>query len=152
VADLDITDEEYKRAESIFNSFKCKSFRDYCRIYIKAITLLNSDVFLKFISFSMKNFGLSPAHSTSLPGFVYDACMFSIKKPFELISDDSILKFLAESIRGGPSFSTTRFAASNSERLRNYNPVQTRKEIIFIDLNSLYPHCLSQYQGIADYQ
>lgn len=152
VLDSHISAQDYEHAKSIYEKYNCQTFQDYSRLYLKAITLLLSDIFMKFITYSQQHFGLSPAHCTSLAGFSYDCCMFSLKDKFEYIFDESIINFLSESIRGGPAFSVTRLARSNTERLGAANvKAEDRKEIIFCDLNSIYAYCLSQYQAISSY-
>ncbi len=43
-----ISDEDYKHAQNVYNTFKCNDFGDYHRLYLKADVLLLADVLQHF--------------------------------------------------------------------------------------------------------
>ena len=47
------TEDDYKRAELVWNTFNCQTFEDYHDIYLKADVLLLTDVFEKFRSMNV---------------------------------------------------------------------------------------------------
>ena len=48
--------------------FKMKLLSDYHHLYLKTAVLLLTDVFEKFIDWSLKYYGLDPCHYFSSPG------------------------------------------------------------------------------------
>ena len=44
-----ISDEDYKHAENVYNTFKCKDFGDYHWLYLKTDVLFCWQIFLKIL-------------------------------------------------------------------------------------------------------
>ena len=66
--DEDISDDDYQHAINVWNTFKCKSIRDYHNLYLKSDVLLLSDVFENFRKTCLKHYNLDPAHYYTSPG------------------------------------------------------------------------------------
>ena len=64
-----------------------KTMRDYHELYLKCDALLSADVFEKFRSNSLKDYGLCPSHYLSAPGLSWDAMLKMTKIELELILD-----------------------------------------------------------------
>ena len=64
-----------------------KTMRDYHELYLKCDALLLADVFEKFRSNSLKDYGLCPSHYLSAPGLSWDAMLKMTKIELELILD-----------------------------------------------------------------
>ena len=60
--------KEYQRACDAWKVFKIKNLGEYHDLYLKTVVLLLCDVFEKFISVCLKDYGLDPCHSFSSPG------------------------------------------------------------------------------------
>ena len=68
-----ITDDQYKRAQTVWKTFQMTTTREYMETYSLSDTLLLCEVFERFKNESMINFGIEPGHFLSLPGFAYQA-------------------------------------------------------------------------------
>ena len=65
--DCRISEGEYQRACDVWKVFEIKSLRQYRDLYLKTDVLLLCDVFEKFISICLKDYGLDPCHYFSSP-------------------------------------------------------------------------------------
>ena len=63
-----ISEEEYLRANKVWNVFGMKCFGEYHDLYLKCDVLLLCDVFERFISTCLEYYGLDLCHYFSSPG------------------------------------------------------------------------------------
>lgn len=70
-----ISDEEYARAQTIWEKIGCGSFMDYHDIYLKTDVLLLADVFENFRDTAMTQYGLDPANFYTAPGLSWAAML-----------------------------------------------------------------------------
>ena len=63
-----ITEKEYQRTCNVWKVFSIKNLGEYHDLYLKTDVLLLCDVFEKFISVCLKDYGLDPCHYFSSPG------------------------------------------------------------------------------------
>jgi hypothetical protein len=105
-----ITDEDYDRAQKIWHTSGCKTFKDYHDHYLKTDVLLLADVFENFREMGMKYYGLDPSHYLTLPSYSFDACLKFIGVEQELLTDPEMHLFVESSIRGGISVFSNRQA------------------------------------------
>ena len=89
--------------------------------------LLLCDVFKKFISVCLKNYGLGPAHFISSPGLSWDSMLRMTGIQLEKINNIDIHLFLEKGMRVGVSYISKRYS-KNCEII----------EIIYWDVNNLY--------------
>ena len=61
--------------EKIWDKFEMKNMGDYHDHYLRRDILLSADVSEKFISTSLKFYGLDPCHCFSSPGLNWDAVL-----------------------------------------------------------------------------
>ena len=73
--DCGISEKEYQRACNVWKVFKIKNLGEYHDLYLKADVLLLCDVFEKFISVCLKDYGLDPSHYYGSPGVSWDAML-----------------------------------------------------------------------------
>ncbi|KAG1650299.1 hypothetical protein GQR58_028156 [Nymphon striatum] len=73
--DSNISDDDYKHAQSVWNIFKMKSMRDYHDLYLKTDVLHLADVFENFRDVCLQNYILDPAWYYTAPGLAWDAAL-----------------------------------------------------------------------------
>ena len=60
---------------SCLKKMRLKHLGEYHDLYVQSDTLLLADVFEKFRNMCIKVYELDPAHSLSLPGLAWQACI-----------------------------------------------------------------------------
>ena len=103
--------------------------------------LLLVDSFEKFISTCLKSYNINPCRYFSAPGLSWDAMLKMTKIEFEKISDPDKYMFFEQEMRGGVSYINKRY----SEASKN-------KHILYLDMNNLYGHAMSQYLPYANFK
>ena len=98
--DEDISDDDYQHAINVWNTFKCKTIRDYHDLYLKSDVLLLADVFGNFRKTCLKHYNLDPAHYYTSPGLAWDACLKETSQKLELLYDYDMLMMFEKGIRG----------------------------------------------------
>ncbi len=63
-----ISDKDYTHAQKVWNTFNCKTMRDYHDLYLKTDTLLLADVMTEFRRTCEKAYGLEALHYYTSPG------------------------------------------------------------------------------------
>ena len=142
--DEDISDDDYQHAINVWNTFKCKSIRDYHDLYLKSDVLLLSDVFENFRKTCLKHYKLDPAHYYTSPGLAWDACLKETGQQLQLLHDYDILMMFERCIRGGITHISKRYAEANNKYMKNYNPNEESSYIQYLDANNLYGWAMTQ--------
>ena len=70
-----ITQEEYERAQRVWETFDLKNMGDYHDLYVTTDTLLLAGVFENFRRVCKQNYGLDPANYYTAPGLSWDALL-----------------------------------------------------------------------------
>ena len=142
--DEDISDDDYQHAINVWNTFECKSIRDYHNLYLKSDVLLLSDVFENFRKTCLKHYNLDPAHYYTSPGLAWDACLKETGQKLQLLHDYDKLMMFERGIRGGISHISKRYAEANNKYMKDYNPDKESTYIQYLDANNLYGWAMSQ--------
>lgn len=71
------------------------------------------EVFERFRTESMNNFGIEPGHFLSLPGMAYQAFLKTTGVELDYITDEEIYTMLKDNLRGGHSFASQRYDESS---------------------------------------
>ena len=142
--DEEITDEDYQHAIKVWNTFGCKTIRDYHNLYLKSDVMLLTDVFENFRKTCLHHYKLDPAHYYTSPGLAWDACLKTTGQYLELLHDYDMLMMIERGIRGGITHISKRYAEANNKYMKNYNPDVKSTFIQYLDANNLYGCAMSQ--------
>ena len=88
-----ISEEEYQRACDVWKVFKFKTLGQYHDLYLKTDVLLLWDVFERFISVCLADYGLDLCHYFSSPGRSWDAILKMTGIKLEKVSDIDVHLF-----------------------------------------------------------
>ena len=86
------------------------------------------------------------------PGLSWDAMLKMTKKELEKISHSDKYMFFEQVKRGGDSYINKRYSKENNEYCKDYDKERPKKYIIYLDINNLYGHAMSQYLPYADFK
>ena len=125
----------------VWTAFECKSMADYHDIYN---VLLLADVFEKFRASCLAHYSLDAVHYYTASGLACDAALRMTHVSLELITDIGMYHFIENSIRGGISMITTRYAQANFPTLPGYDASDPHVHLIYLDANNLYWWPMSQ--------
>ena len=142
--DENISQEDYDHAQNVYETFNCKTLRDYHNLYLKTDVLLLADVFENFRKTCMKHYQLDPAHYLSAPGLAWDACLKETGQKLELLSDYDMLMFFEKGERGGMCHISKRYSEANNKYMKDYDPNKPSKFIQYLDANNLYGWAMIQ--------
>ena len=137
--DEDISDEDYQHALKVWNTFGCKTIKDYHDLYLKSDVLLLADVFENFRATCLKHYNLDPAHYYTSPGLAWDACLKTTGQYLELLHDYDMLMMIERGIRGGITHISKRYSEANNKYMKNYDPKKAQSlfniwmQTIFMD-------------------
>ena len=122
LTDEDISDEEYKHAQKVWETFEIENIGQYHDLYLKSDVLLLVDVFENFRETCLTYYGLDPCHYVSSPGLSWDAMLKMTKINLDLISNVDVQLFVEKGMRGHISYIAHRHAQANNPYMKNYNP------------------------------
>ncbi|XP_026815430.1 uncharacterized protein LOC113555237 isoform X2 [Rhopalosiphum maidis] len=145
LTELDIDDYEYEHAKTVWNHFKCKNLGEYSDLYLKIDVLLLADVFENFRDMCISTYNLDPVYYYTAPGFSFDCMLKCTKIKLELLSDFDMHLFFENSIRGGLTQASMRYAKANHENTPDYDTKNPKSWIVYQDCNNLYGWAMSQY-------
>ena len=144
--DEDITGADYQHALNVWNTFNCKTIRDYHDLYLKSDVLLLADVFENFRATCLHHYNLDPAHYYTSPGLAWDACLQETGQELQLLHNYDMLMMFERGIRGGITHIAKRYAEANNKYMINYDPSKPSFLIYiqYLDANNLYGWAMSQ--------
>ena len=121
-----ISEKEYQRAYDVWKVFGIKNVGQYHDLYLKTDVLL-CDVFEKFITVCLKDYGLDTCHYFSSTGLSWDAMLKMTGIQLEKINNIDVHFSLEKGMRGGVSYISKR-----------YNKSDENTETMYWELNNLY--------------
>ena len=123
---------EYQRTCNVWKVFGFKTLGEYHNLYLKPDVLLLCNVFEKFISVCLRDYGLDPSHYFSICGLSWDAMLKFTGVKLEKIHDIDVHLLLEKGMRGGVSYISKRCSKSDENT-----------EIMYWDMNNLYGTIMS---------
>ena len=143
--DEDITDDQYKHAQNVWNTFNLKNMGEYHDLYLKSDILLLADVFENFRKTCLQYYKLDPCHYFTSPGLSWDAMLKMTKMQLQLMTDIDMFQFIEKGMRGGTSYIANRYGEANNKYMKTYDEKAPSKYIMYLDANNLYGWAMSQY-------
>ena len=143
--DEDITDDQYKHAQNVWNTFNLKNMGEYHDLYLKSDIILLADVFENFRKTCLQYYKLDPCHYFTSPGLSWDAMLKMTDIKLELMTDIDMFQFIEKGMRGGTSYIANRYGEANNKYMKTYDEKAPSKYIMYLDANNLYGWAMSQY-------
>ena len=140
-----ISDEDYKHAQNVWNTFSLKNMGEYHDLYLQSDILLLVDVFENFRKTCLEYYKLDPCHYFTSPGLSWDAMLKMTDIKLELMTDIDMFQFIEKGLRGGISYIANRYGKANNKYMKDYNKDKPSKYIMYLDANNLYGWAMSQY-------
>jgi hypothetical protein len=141
-----ITIEQYQHAQNVWNSFNCKTFLDYHKLYLYIDVLGLADVFETFRKTFINDFKLDPINFISLPAYGDEAMLLMMKKKKKYKKEGIklfTLRELYEDVNaftnGGICHISKRYHKANNKYCSNFDKSKPISYIVGFDVNNLYP-------------
>ena len=122
----DITDEDYKHAQKVWDTFKIKDLSEYHDFYVQMDTLLLVDVFENFRNVCLNVYLFDPA------------CLKKTRMKLELLTGINMLLIVEEWIRGGICQAIHKYDKANNKYMKNYNKNIISSFLMYLDAKNLY--------------
>ena len=140
-----ISDENYKHAQNVWNTFNLKNMGEYHDLYLQSDILLLTDVFENFRKTCLEYYKLDPCHYFTSPGLSWDAMLKMTDIKLELMTDVDMFQFIEKGLRGGISYIANKYGKANNKYMKDYKKDKPSKYIMYLDANNLYGWAMSQY-------
>ena len=151
LSDEGITDDDYKHAQQVWDTFDSRNIGDYHDLYLQTDVLLLADVFENFRQTALSTYKLDPAHYYTLPGYSWDCLLKCTNIELEQITEPDMYLFIEKGLRGGISMVSHRHAQANNLQMQNYDPEQPTSFLQYLDSNNLYGWAMSQPMPTGDF-
>ena len=147
-----ISDEQYKHAQNVWDTFNLKTMGDYHDLYLQSDILLLADVFENFRKTCLQYYKLDPCHYFTSPGLSWDAMLKMTNVKLKLIVDIDMYQFIEKGMRGGISYIANRYGKANNKYMQAYDEKAPSKYIMYLDANNLYGWAMSQYLPTGNFK
>jgi len=128
----------------MWRRYDCKTLKVYHNLYLTLDVTLLADVFENFRNMALCEYKLDPAHSWTVPRFAWNSALKMSKIEPELMTGPNMFLFFKNSIRGGISTISHRYANANNKCLPDFDPNLPSQFLIYLDANNLYGYALLQ--------
>ena len=147
-----ISEEDYEKYRKVMQTFGCKTFGDYVKLYCSSDVEFLSVIFERFIETCLRDFGLDPSKSYTSAGFFCQAMVKMTKVKLKLLTDPTKYAFFENSIRGGVAVISNHFADANNPYLKDFDPKEKRRYIMEWDANSVYASVMVQELPMGEFR
>ena len=131
--DCGVSEKECQRTCDVWKVFEIKNLEQNYDLYLKTVVLLLCDVFEKFISVCLTDYGLDLCHYFSSPGLNWDTMLKMIGIQLEKIHIIDMHLFLEKVMRDDVSYISKRYSRADKN-----------KTIMYWDANNLYGWAMIQ--------
>ncbi|KAF0147428.1 MAG: hypothetical protein FD143_3066 [Ignavibacteria bacterium] len=146
-------EQSYEHAQHVWREFKCKTVKDYMKIYLKGDVLQLADVFQEFRSVCSANYHLDPTHYVSAPHLSWDAMLKLTDCKLELLYDPAMFQLIDSGLRGGVCMISQRYSRANHPGLGEfYDPNKPLVTLKMFDANNLYGYAMHEPLPMSNYK
>ena len=150
--DEPLSAKDYERAHQIWDFYGIQNLRQYHDHYLKSDVLLLADVFEHFRHDVRQKHALDCLYFPTLPSLSWSMALKHTKVELELITDPEMYLMVENSIRGGISTISNRYAKANNPLLEGYDPDKPTTFITYLDMNNLYGGAQSEPLPVGDFR
>ncbi|CAB4015988.1 Gastrula zinc finger, partial [Paramuricea clavata] len=137
----EVKEEDYQRAQKVWDHFKMKTMRDYHDLYLETDVLLLADVFENFRRTCLESYELDPAHYVSAPSLSWDAFLKKSGEEIELVSDMDMFQFFEKDdllkLTASPCFQSHRIMNENLIVVKRMKEVLTLNKPCYVGMSIL---------------
>lgn len=152
LTEQDISDKDYKRAEVVYNRFKCKNLGDYHDLYLLTDILLLCDTFMNFRKLCLDNYDLDCFQFLTLSHYAWVAMLKLTNVKLELIHDLEMYDMVESAKRGGMTQVSHRYIKANNKYLDDFDESKPSNYLQYIDANNLYGLAMSMKLPLDGYK
>ena len=152
LGDSNVSEDDYKHAQNVWETFKIKDLGDYADLYLKTDVILLTQVFENFKDTCHAAYKIDPAHYYTLAHFAFDGMLYFTRIRLELLTDIEKLNMIESGIRGGVSQCCNRYAAANNPYMKRYDPSKENTYLMYFDVNNLYGYAMAQYLPYSQFE
>ena len=131
-----ISDEAYDCAQNVWKTFQLQNLGGVHDLYMETDVMLLADVFEYFRDFSLREYGLDPAHFCTAPGLSWVAALKYTKVKLEIPTDPNMHLFIDKGLTGGISMIVNQYAKANNPNVEGYNSNLPTTHIAYVDCNN----------------
>ncbi|KAM7281372.1 uncharacterized protein ISCGN_005937, partial [Ixodes scapularis] len=150
--DSRISEDDYRHAQTVFETFNFKSLGEYSDCYLKLDCLLLADVFQNFRKWTLDTYELDPLHYVSLPALSLACALKQTGVKLELLDDVDVYLFIEAGLRGGIVQCAIRNTRANVPGTACFDPNTAVSQILDLDVNGLYASTMRQALPCADFR
>ena len=145
--------ESYEHAQHVWRVFKCKSLKEYMRMYLKGDVLQLADIFQEFRAVCSANYHLDATHYVSAPHLSWDAMLKMTACNLDLLYDPAMFQLIDSGLRGGVCMISQRYSRANHPALGEF--YDANKPLVYLkmfDANNLYGYAMHEPLPLNEYK